>query len=168
MSLWYDLFDYRAGKQERILMAYNDVISTTPQGGLPVGAGPDRAILNTQRVPCSAIPHHAAMINWLMWLRPDRGFSIHPAGHWGHAAGTSASGDVVNTIPTKKDSDGKRTPVRTTHKAMFNKAFGQNRDYSYYVAPDVGPLTPENYREFSAHALGYMGGFKTFGIWITF
>jgi len=63
---------------------------------------------------------------------------------------------------------GKSRSRRTSHKALFNKAFGQERDYSYYIAPNPGTLTELNYKEYLAYYFGYMGGFRTNGVWITF
>ena len=42
----------------------------------------------------------------------------------------------------------------TTHKAAFNKAFGQDRDYSYWADPD-GSDEEEEY-----------GGFMSGALWI--
>lgn len=162
MSVSYDLYDYAAtGVRSRALMAYNEVIVDSPQELLSVRAGPDRAVLNTERVPCAAIAHYNAVINNAFWTQPSRGFSIHPAGHWGHSSGASASSDIVNTKRGKKSR-------RTTHKALFNKAFGQTRDYSYYSAPNPGALTGANYKEYAAYYFGHLGGFRTNGVWLTF
>jgi hypothetical protein len=164
MSIAYDLLDYAVtGTRIRYLMAYNEMIVESPQELLEVRTGPDRHTLNTERVPASAIAHHGAVVNWALWLQPGRGFSIHPDGHWSHAASSSSSSDIVSV---KKNP---RAPAkRTTHKALFNKAFGQTRDYSYYVAPNPGPLTGGNYKEYAAYYFGYLGGFRTNGVWMTF
>jgi hypothetical protein len=162
MSLQYDVFDYRTGFERRVMVAYNEEVFNFARGILPVGTGPDRAVLNTERVPCSAVAHHNAIINWAFWTQPGRGFSIHPAGHWSHSAGASEQSDIVNT------KTGKSRSRRTSHKALFNKAFGQERDYSYYIAPNPGTLTELNYKEYLAYYFGYMGGFRTNGVWMTF
>lgn len=86
------------------------------------------------------------------------GFNVHPLGHWSHSINAELStvpayAEALDWISFKK-KDGTR--LNTTHKAMFDKAFGQARDYTYYTEAYPGKL------------LWDQGSFRTFGIWVTY
>jgi len=86
------------------------------------------------------------------------GFSVHPAGHW--ALGVNA--ELGKNVSLASDLDwisvrgtgGTRTRFR--HKDLFNSAFKQTRDYSFYTD------------SFPGKGAWDQGSFRTQGIWTTF
>jgi hypothetical protein len=84
------------------------------------------------------------------------GFNIHPAGHWSCSRGRGISGfDIIK--PYDKPE--------VTHKDMFNKAFNQFREYTYYgLYSNFG-----RFFDSSIPTSGWdMGSFRTNGVWLTF
>lgn len=166
LSINYSTFSTLTGAISVRLLAYNAPIveySLPGQLGIKPPAPYDRAAASTQRVPLAAIPHYQRAVDFSMSTRWGDGFNIHPAGHWSHCLTTS---DVLDIVSTKV---GKRSK-RTSHKALFNKAFGQARDYGHYASPPMPPSdgTFETYVRQQDATYGYLGGFRTNGVWITF
>ena len=82
----------------------------------------------------------------------DLNIATHPNGHWSCHQRTDGTGWTLNptySTETAEAFDFIRpfNGTATTHKAAFNTAFGQSRDYSYY------------------QTLGESGSFCTYGIW---
>lgn len=160
MSVHYILNSTKTGLATNTLMAYNEVIETWSDTFYGIDPGAELAPLCTEQVPIAAIPHYQLAVFFSMRTDWGRGFNIHPAGHWSHCRTTSETLDIVQPAGGE----------RTSHKALFNMAFEQTRDYSYYANPaaPAGPDTPENLVERFDAAYGYLGGFRTNGVWMTF
>lgn len=90
----------------------------------------------------------------VMDTAPWTGFSVHPAGHWSHAGphGVDEEFDIVKPANSKA----------TSHKQLFNTAFGQSREHSYYAE-----IYPEG-MEGGGFSRADIGTFRTSGIWVTF
>ena len=106
-------------------------------------------------------------------LLPGNSIPAHPAGHWavcinrtqggiffdGPEEIPTATGVLISPLPGSTEGGaswfdaihihGKQD---TTHKAVFNLAFGQDRDYSYWADPD-GADEDEEFGGFMAGAL---------------
>jgi hypothetical protein len=86
------------------------------------------------------------------------GFSAHPAGHWACAINAELGQNVTLAagfdVISVKQKYGPR--VNYTHKDLFNKAFKQTRDYTFYTT------------HFTGEGLWDQGNFRTQGIWVTF
>ena len=88
------------------------------------------------------------------------GFNVHPAGHWALGVNAELGNNVslandLDWISVKgKDASGTRTRYR--HKDLFNAAFKQTRDYTFYIDPFPGKGPWDQ------------GSFRTHGIWATF
>lgn len=155
LSLCYEVDDQVAGTGFVSLVAYGTEVyrDTFPLGYThPASPWP---------VPDTVMPS----ARWYQYLLDSTlntewgmGFSVHPLGHW--AFGANAA---INNNPTLagaldwisvKEADGTRS--KYLHKDLFNKAFGQARDYSFYDTA------------FPGEALWDQGSFRTQGIWVTF
>lgn len=108
-------------------------------------------------------------------LLPGNSIPAHPGGHWaaclnrtqggiefiGPEEVATATGQLIAPLPLS--TEGAMTwfdvihvhkKKDTTHKAAFNKAFGQNRDYSYWSDPDAEGEGEE------------FGGFMSGALWV--
>ena len=107
-------------------------------------------------------------------LLPGNSIPAHPDGHWsvcmnrvqgeiffdGEEEMPVATGNLIDPLPGSTETIPWFDVIHvhggadTTHKAAFNKAFGQDRDYSYWADPD-GSDEEEEY-----------GGFMSGALWI--
>jgi hypothetical protein len=136
---------FGSGFQYQIIH-YNEVYRShgdDPAPGMPVADVP---------VPVEGLAVYMHHFTSCLSTRFGTGFSVHPAGHWSYSSVNGAllpSGEFYDIVqPYKKPA--------TTHKALFNQAFEQNRDYSFYN------------EDFPGKDVEDVGSFRTTGIWITF
>ena len=121
-------------------VTYTQLTSTL--GGFAGGTGAPYSFLQAMQLWASGL------------IVPGNEVSIptHPNGHWSVYFQTHGSGRTKQGASTTEPDECFDYIVNygkgeTTHKAAFNDAFGQTRDYSAYKG------------------LGEMGGFGTWGVW---
>lgn len=143
MSLADEVFAYNASVETR---GDADVLAAIPTWDT---TGFQRADLSKLELWSNA--YHASFEAY-----PTVGMSIHPAGHWAICtpvmqaeSGALVYSDIVNYRIRGSDH-------RTTHKALYNDAFNDSRDYSDYR--DLGLPEPTGKD-------APLGTFRTFGIW---
>lgn len=144
-----------AGKAKAVLVHHLEEAVNVPLG---VIGGVDPTI---EYRPVGTVPVPPAGLNIYMHLFTTaldtdwgQGFTVHPAGHWSHSL-RGSSGPAFDIVQPRKGK-------RTSHRALFNKAFGQARDYGYYSEsyPGKPPV--------GAVGHGDLGSFRSAGVWITF
>jgi hypothetical protein len=154
LSWVYRAFDGTTGVITDTLAVYNENKSVTSlQYAAPTGS----YTTTPYAIPSSSFMNFTFM-GIIMALPPGAGFSIHPDGHWSYSRPVLP---VETGLP--RDIVQKYRGTKTTHKALYNLAYKQSRDYSYYntswdgsawVAPTGSDLD--------------QGSFRTNGVWITF
>jgi len=130
------------------VVAYGEVVHQEFDAGFaaPEWSPGDMVECETEYREIWAVVHHETRIPF-RWMA----FSTHPKGHWSFAsqpmqvwqespwASIPKQVDIINVRQGGKD-------VRFTHKDLYNAAFGDSRDYNYYVTDEPG------------------GTFRTFGL----
>ena len=149
-SLIYEIDDYIDGTAQVVGRAFDkefynltDALGFTEAN--PRGAATVKVPIAGRRVYLYAL---AASISTAWGV----GFNVHPKGHWSCQI---AGADMGNLVALRQAFDivQPKGGRRTTHKALFNQAFRQTRDYSFYT------------EAFSEKQLVDPGSFRTFGIW---
>lgn len=101
---------------------------------------------DTEKLELWGMEYHATFE-----AHPFTGPCFHPKGHWSVSSqvanlGQANTPNVLDTVNFRING----ADMRTTHKALYNAAFGDDRDYAYYSgAPDPDARS---------------GVFRTFGI----
>jgi hypothetical protein len=160
LSLCYEQDDEVAGTASVRTVVYGKEIHrydvslgyTLPANGAPAA---------TDAVPSARA--HQNVLNFTINTDWGQGFNVHPLGHWSFGLGGIRNSDMILetaldwvSVVGGKNVDGTLKRKRFTHKDLFNSAFKQTRDYSFYHTPFVG------------ESLGDYGSFRTAGFWVTF
>lgn len=165
LSLLYEIDDYIAHNADFRAQHYNQTVFTevTDLSSFFPFLVNDGRPAATERITSSRI--HGAMWGVIRNFDIGTGFCVHPEGHWSlcgngplnRLVATAALVDIVSV----KTEDDKGNPIRvnTTHKELFNTAFGQSRDYTFY--DNVTTWTsPDDFFD--------RGNFRTNAFWVTF
>lgn len=113
----------------------------------------------TEPVPSARI--HQCAASGMLSTELGQCFSVHPAGHFSFAATATlqaiGGGEALDWVSVVgQDEEGNPLRTRFRHKDLFNEAFGQNRQYSFY------------WEDFPGKTYFDQGSFRTHGIWVTF
>ncbi len=168
LSLSYSMLDQELGKSFNELIVYNSRyrFREFPFGQARTGERADYS----EKVPTSATPIYMNERDTILDYQPGIGFVIHPAGHFSYCPNSTAQLDDV--VQAKG-----RAP--TTHRTLFNKAFGEMREARTYYDQFWNPVD-RGFRERNQIVIGPgqinyndfdfrdVGSFRTAGYWITF
>lgn len=155
LSLNYQLQDQITGTMTQELWVYNQKVRefVAPYGS---PAGGSYAVCD-EKIPSSANYIHQYMLGTALDTCWGSGFVIHPEGHWSHSMPRGGEGADIVKFNGREE---------TTHKALFNNAFGTEREYSFYQK-----YWDQDTREFTDTTGGTnidLGSFRTTGVFITF
>lgn len=152
LSLTYHSQNIATGAGRAELIHYNELVKGVD---FSLGyTGASEAPVADVKVPTAATPVYMYALTRCLNTEWGQGFSVHPAGHWAHCVNAEL-GKTAGT-PEFYDIVQPRNGKRTTHKALFNKAFKQSREYSFYQTNFAGRINWD------------YGSFRTAGIWTTF
>lgn len=163
LSVLYSSSDYY-GTQEKYMRGMSFGVEFYRYDFPPLTARSSPPLLDPVETVPSARPYQT-VLNALLAVESGQGFNVHPDGHWSLAiagllgnsvnlAANSSDLDWISVV-TSRHEDGTPVRARYRHKELYNTAFGQTRDYTYYV-PGADPSLIDR------------GGFRTFGIWVSF
>lgn len=155
LSFAYIEQDQIAGTERYELWAYNKLVKSFDR---PFGDGkPGPYVACTEKIPSTATYIHQLAVSMALNTLWGQGFCIHPAGHWSYSEARGGEGLDIVQVKGKKPK---------THRDLFNKAFGQAREYSYYRKywdPDTRLFTED-----TGGTRWDNGSFRFNGVWITF
>lgn len=161
-SVRYDLQDTFSGTYSQRLIHYNEVQESRDAAYFtkPVPAEYPSGATMGQVLSATHLLH---WLGFTLSVSHWAGFSVHPKGHWAFGGGQynydaeQACNDVIQPYKGR----------RTTHREMFNRAFGQDREANFYT------WTYDSHFQFDASliepkSLTDRGSFRVAGHWFDF